>query len=356
MVEHKSWSTSAGNWLGIPVRVHLFVYLMLIAIFAAEWNFGTNNANFFAGTAMATALVFLASIILHELAHVFTVSNLGGHTVGLVMMPWGGSSVFSIANNGYQRALVFFAGPFANGIVFCLGTALLVQSDSSTFLQSINPFEPHWFDPLDWQTSLVKIAVWVNFQLMVVNLLPCYPFDGAQIIRALISTMNVELPRYRIETAIKVMGHAVAFTFIGLAWLFRDVNSGPVRPVWMLLLGFGVVLWFAARYSLTVETSSEEEPWEDQVPAPEFDSLSAEAAFLGFAADGDNIAYSQWLNEKVESRREEDLRREAEEDSLADEILQKLHDGNGLDSLSEDERLLLDRVSERIRRRRQQGV
>jgi hypothetical protein len=49
------------------------------------------------------------------------------------------------------------------------------------------------------------------------------------------------------------------------------------------------------------------------------------------------------------------MRAEEEEDRRADEILRKLHDG-GISSLTNEERTILDRVSARIRRNRQQGV
>jgi Na+-translocating ferredoxin:NAD+ oxidoreductase RnfC subunit len=46
---------------------------------------------------------------------------------------------------------------------------------------------------------------------------------------------------------------------------------------------------------------------------------------------------------------------EADEERQADEILEKLHE-SGITGLTEDEKLILDRFSERLRRRRQSGV
>ena len=88
----------------------------------------------------------------------------------------------------------------------------------------------------------------------------------------------------------------------------------------------------------------------------DYGSIYSESAFFDFSDDGDNTAYSQWLTEKQEARRELELQREEEEDRQADAILEKLHNGGGFASLSEDEKAVLRRVSERIRRRRQQGV
>ncbi len=104
---------------------------------------------------------------------------------------------------------------------------MLLQAGDADLTQLINPFRPNQFEIGQWQISLVKIATWANFQLLLVNLIPCFPFDGAAIVRATVFAMNPDLPKLRLESAIMVMGHAVAFTMIGLAWLVRDYNPGP---------------------------------------------------------------------------------------------------------------------------------
>ncbi len=355
MTENFSWSANFGRWMGIPVRIHLFLFLFVVLLFGAEWNSGGSNLNFFAGTAMVTFFVLIGSILIHEMAHVFAIANLGGHVNNLLLMPWGGNSDFVLPQTPVSRTIVHLAGPFINGAIFLFCMALLVQSEHSTLAQLINPFEPHWFNTDAWQVSLIKITSWVNFQLMIFNLIPCFPFDGAQAVRSIIDSINVDLPRYRIETAIKLIGNLSAFSIIGLAWLCREYDSGPIQPTWMILLIFGIVLIFAARHSLHVETQVVNTDW-DEMEDMEYESLYNETSFFDFSnEDNDNTAYSQWLNEKQEARREDELRKEKEEDRRADEILQKLH-GDGIKSLTEEEKSILDRVSERIRRQRQQGV
>jgi Zn-dependent protease len=343
--------------MGVPVRLHLLLFLLIALIFGAEWNKYSANSNLFAGTAMVTVLVLLVSILIHELAHIFSLCNLGGHVNEIVLMPWGGDSDFGLPATGPTRAVVYLAGPFVNGAIFLLGTVLLTQNESTTLIELVNPFAPHWFNAADWQVSLARIVTWVNFQLMLVNMIPCYPFDGANIVRSLVCMINVDLPKYRVETAIKVMGHAVAFSFIGMAWIFRDysaVSSLPIQPIWLLFLLFGITLFFSAQYSLSREIQSDETDWED-VEDMDYDSIYNESSIFDFSDDTENTAYSQWLTEKQDERREDQQRIEDEEDRRADEILKKLH-GGSLSNLTEEERSVLDRVSARIRRRRQQGV
>ena len=353
MSENFSWSTNVGRWVGIPVRIHLFLFLVIAAIFGIEWNVSSSISSFLFGTAMITVLVLMASILLHESAHIFALKNLGGHVNSIVLMPWGGNSEFVLPPTGRGRAIVYLAGPFANGIVFLFGTALLIQSDLSGLGNFVNPLDPHRFEPSSWH-ALIAIVTWVNFQLMLVNLIPCYPFDGAGVVRSWISAMNIDLPKLRIESAIKLIGTAVALGFIGTAWLMRDIQVGMVHPTWLLFLLTGITLLFSANYSLHVETRDDEPDWDD-VDEMDYDSIYSESPFFDFSNETENTAYSQWLQEKQEARRDIQIRKENEEDLRADEILKKLH-GGGISSLSDEERSILDRVSARIRRQRQAGV
>ena len=353
MNENYSWSANAGRWLGIPVRFHLLLLLFVAAIFGMELTFQQVKT----GTAFVTVLVLLVSIVIHELAHLFTIANLGGHVSNVILMPWGGNSSFVLPRTGQARGAVFLAGPFVNGAIFAICSAMLIQSGNAELSALTNPFMPHEFDisPPLWKISLIKIITWINFQLMWVNLIPCYPFDGASIVRSLISAINVDLPKLRVESAIMVMGHAVAFALIGLSWLVRDVSLGPVQPDWLIMLLAGITLLFAARHSFYEETQISDADWDDSSNV-EYDSFYDEGSMFDFPTEHQNTAYSQWLVEKQEARLQDEMEIEEEENRLADNILKKMHAGGGLESLSSEERSILDRVSERIRKRRQQGV
>lgn len=352
MSENFSWSTSVGRWMGIPVRFHLLLILFIVAILG--YGYSNSGDTELAATALVTTLVLLASVTIHELAHVFAINSLGGHVSTLVLMPWGGNSRMVLPGAPRDRGIVYLAGPFVNGAIFLFGTALMVQTNHSPLSDLLNPVNPQRFDSSQWWGSLVSIVTWVNFQLMVVNLIPCFPFDGAGAVRSWIAAINVDLPKVRAESAIKLIGNAAAFAIIGFAWLVRDVEAGPFQPIWALFLMIGITLLFSANYSMHLETQEDDADWDDTEDM-DYDSVYNDSSFFDFSNETENTAYSQWLQEKQEARRELELRKEEEEDRRADEILKKLHRG-GITSLTEEERSILDRVSARIRRRRQTGV
>ena len=122
-------------------------------------------------------------------------------------------------------------------------------------LSFMNPFQPNVYMFSDGAVSLIKIIAWVNFQLLVVNLIPCFPFDGAELVRSMLELLQLDDSKLRSESAIMVIGNGCAFGLIGFAWLLYGQKTGPVEPVWFIMLAAGISMYFAARYSLDQETA-----------------------------------------------------------------------------------------------------
>lgn len=352
MSEKFTWTSSVGRWFGIPVRIHLFLVLFFVVVFGVEWQVSLKEPGTpILGSGLVTCIVLLFSLLIHELAHVFAVNNLGGHIRSMILMPWGGSSDFVYPEPNTSRTLVHLAGPFINGFVFVIGAMLLLQTGTRDLFSIINPFGPHAFDPGDWEKSLIAIVTWVNFQLFAVNMIPCFPFDGGEILRSMFESVNAELSRIKIETTLMAIGHLVGVGMIGVAWLLpQTAYSSPLTAPWMILVIAGVTLIYCSKYSCHTEISElVPEEWDDLDDLDGYDPFYEDNNSVDFS---DDEQYSQWLTEKRAEREQMEIEVEEEEERLADEILGKLHT-DGMTSLSEEEKLLLARVSERIRRRRE---
>ena len=359
MIENQSWSFSIGRWGSVSLRVHMLFLLAVIVIFGAEWNHGATNRNFFSGTAVMTSLSLLLAVLIHQAVKAFSVRCFGADVHEIELTPWGGNCISDLENSSISSVFANSAGLFANGMMFLFGFILLHQVDQVT---GINPFRPTRFDMNNAQITALQIFTWVNFQLMMVNLIACHPFDGAKIARSAIANFEMPLSKYRSEKAIMLIGHACAFALIGIGVILmvRNYELGIriAGPSWMVLLAAGVTLFFSARYSMIVETTENGEPWEeleDQEFGMMFDML--EGRELSLEGDQESFAYSQWLSEKQEARRRYELELEVEEDGWADSVLEKLHShGGDLNCLTDPERGVLDRFSARVRRRREQGL
>lgn len=346
-----SWSASAGRWMGIPVRIHVLLFLFIALIFAIQSNHTDRNVM---GTALVTTFCLAFCILIHELAHVFALTNLGGMVNNIVLTPWGGNSDFSLPEDSKGKIAVYLAGPFFNGCLFALGATMLLQTDYSTLSELTNPFQPIAYDfDQDWEVSLTKIVTWINFQLMIINLIPCFPFDGAGAMRAVVNRITTEASFERRESTLLVIGQATGLTMVGLAFVLSGYKHSPIQPVWFLFLSVGIALMFAAQYSYQRQMSIVENLW-DENDELEYDSIYGDSSFFE-EQDEEHPNYSQWLIEKQEERERMEHEQELREESHADDILKKLH-RDGIESLSEEEKGILNRVSARLRRRRQSEV
>ncbi|MCH2178673.1 MAG: M50 family metallopeptidase [Mariniblastus sp.] len=354
MNHNNCWSSGLGRWRGTPVRMHMLLFLFIAVIFSVQWYY-LGQQNDLLGTALVTTLVLLTSVVLHEMAHAYTLNSLGGQVSNIVLTPWGGNSNFELPDQPRDRLIVYLAGPVMSGLIFALGTLVLWQANPVTSTTDlINPFYPISFKTgSDWVISILKITTWVNFQIMVVNLLPCYPFDGQPILRSVLTWVSPDIPAVRKESTLMVFGHAIGLTMIGFAWFLKSEMNGMVIPPSVLFLLAGIAIIFAARYSYEKELATIDEDWDD-FDDLNYESIYGDSAFFDLP-ESEESPYSQWLIEKQMEREHLEYEREQHEEGLVDEVLKKLH-RKGITSLSPEERELLDRVSERIRRRRQQGV
>jgi Zn-dependent protease len=332
--------------MGIPVRVHFLFFLFVTFIFAVQ-----SNHHDLVGTAFVTTGCLIICVLLHELAHVFALTNLGGHVNSIVFTPWGGNSDFSLPEPSRSRAIVYLAGPFFSGCLFALGACLLIQTGNARFSDLIIPFRPAAFVMSNWEVSLLRIATWVNFQLFFVNLIPCFPFDGAGIVRAVIDRITEGISIVRRESTLLVLGQATGLTLIGCGWFLSGYEGGPVRPVWFVFVASGICLLFSARHSYFAQITMIDDEWDD-VGDADYDSIYGDASFFDFPEE-ETDNYSQWLIEKQEERDRAQRDQEDREAKVADEILQKLHN-DGIESLTDEEKGILNRVSARIRRRKEQ--
>ncbi len=365
MNENHSWSASVGRWMGVKVCVHVLLFLFVAAIFCVQYQHTLPRDMM--GTALMTSLVVLGSVIFHEIAHVYALTSLGGTPSRIVLTPWGGNSIFHMPQEPVAKLIVRAAGPFANMVVFLICSVLLLQGGHSDLLSLMNPFQPRVYMFSDGAASLFGIIAWVNFQLFWVNLVPCFPFDGAQLIRSMLELLKLDDSKLRSESAIMVIGNGCAFSVIGFAWLLYGQETGPIEPVWFIMLAAGISMYFAARYSLDQETAELREDHTVIGHDWDFDPyIPLESSFFGLSPDEEyqdladaaigeteSVTQSQWMLENQLARAAREREQETYEALQADKILAKLHNGGGIASLTEDERSVLNRVSRRLRQQRE---
>jgi Zn-dependent protease/predicted transcriptional regulator len=224
-----------GRVFGIKIGLHYSWFLIaLLIVFSLSSQFHASNPEWGDGViltlAIATAILFFVSLLLHELAHslVATANKLPVKEITLFAL----GGVSQIEKNPLSAKVEFWiaiVGPLTSVIIgiICLTLARLIGDPSS--------------DP--WMAMLLWLG-YINLTLAVFNLIPGYPLDGGRVLRALIWWKTGDAGRST-KYAARV-GQVVAFGLIALG-IFRYFGGAGIGGLWTAFIG-----WFllqAARES-----------------------------------------------------------------------------------------------------------
>ena len=224
-----------GSVFGIKIGLHYSWFLIaLLIVLSLSSRFHASNPAWGDGViltlAVASAIFFFVSLLLHELAHSLVATSNGLPVKEITLFALGGIS--QIEKNPVSAKVEFwmaFVGPLTSaGIgMICLTLARLIGDPSS--------------DP--WMAMLLWLG-YINLSLAAFNLVPGYPLDGGRILRALIWWKTGDADRST-QSAARV-GQAVGFGFIAIG-LFQYFGGAGIGGLWIAFIG-----WFllqAARES-----------------------------------------------------------------------------------------------------------
>ncbi|HVT29961.1 MAG TPA: site-2 protease family protein [Lacipirellulaceae bacterium] len=333
------WSLSLGRWWGVAVYLHVF--FVLSALLALALTLPTPDL---VGTGLSMIGILLVSVTLHEAGHALAAVRVGGKVDAIVLGPVGGLISPRVPDEPEVHLFVALAGPIVHLLLAVVAAIVLTAAGNNQLLGLLNPFATpqDLVEPGGTAIVAAKLTLWINWILMLLNLLPAYPFDGGPILRAMLWPA-LGRRTARIVTARIAMGAAILFC---LAAVVTMTSKLPTHvPLWIPLLTLGLVLLFSARQDLATATPD----W------------NGEPAGYQLSADGLDLLDTMWATDDEDDgvlvehqpRSAEQNRRaqEAVEDARVDDILARLHDSSW-EALSAEEIAVLQRASQRYRRRR----
>jgi Zn-dependent protease len=210
---------------GIPVRVHLswllvfglVTWSLAAGYFPGEYP-GWTPVSYWAIGAV-TALVFFASILIHELGHSWVARRNGIPIQSITLFVFGGMARIS-------------REPEAPGVEFRTAVAGPVTSFVLAGL-----FAGAWQVFRD-VPLLAAPAIWlarINFLVAVFNLVPGFPLDGGRLFRAVVWRVTGSFRRA--SRIASFTGQLVAFALIG--WGILTVMGGNViGGMWLAFIGW----------------------------------------------------------------------------------------------------------------------
>lgn len=148
---------------GTPIRVHWTLLILVSAL--AIWQHITSGI-IPSLTIVAAAICVYATVLLHELAHVFVAKDFGYSARSVTLYPFGGVALIEMPNQTppEHEMYIALAGPLINAVM-----ALI-------------------FLPMAWFLGEpFGLLVLLNFAMFAFNMLPSYPMDGGRVMRSLLS-------------------------------------------------------------------------------------------------------------------------------------------------------------------------
>ncbi len=150
---------------GVPVRIGAG-FLLTALLFG---SLGPTPAG-----GMARALIVFVSILVHELGHAVVGRAFGGRPTVELHALGGLTQLGGASLSRARHALMTLAGPFAG---FALGLVVWLATRHAHLSGE--------------QASVVHFALFVNVGWGVINLLPVLPFDGGQVLAAVLGPKHV---------------------------------------------------------------------------------------------------------------------------------------------------------------------
>jgi Zn-dependent protease len=330
-----------GQWAGIHVRVHIF--FLLFALLAVALSIRDNELLF---AALVTLGVVLLSVLLHEAAHALAAIRVGGKVDSIILGPAGGLVLPRVPDEPEVQLFVALAGPLVHlalMVVAAIGLTLGGQTAAlSGLLHVMAPAQ--LVDDSGW-LMFGKLLLWWNWVLMLLNLLPAYPFDGGPIYRAMLWPA---LGRRTARVVTARAGMVVAVLIAAATLLEFGPEQDSLLEVQLPLAMLGIFLFFSARQDLA--SGGSEELFDDDSG---YHIHGTGLDLLEEIDDGDTDGEGVLVEHRQRQHGQEDqyLRGEdAYEDARVDDILARLHD-SGLSQLSREEIEILERASARYKQR-----
>ena len=217
------WSTQIGKVLGIPIRVHWSMALLLLLF---SWGSGLGGI---AATGLSLVLLF-ASVLMHELAHALAARAGGIGTSEILLLPIGGlAKIEQEPRSGKQEVAIALAGPAMSLVLGGLAGLLMVFGPPTGIIHAV-----------------ATMVTWANVMLGLFNLLPAFPLDGGRVLRGALRERRGLLEATRIAATVGrvlavpmalaglVLGSVSLVLVAGFVWLSGRAEQRMIeaRAAW----------------------------------------------------------------------------------------------------------------------------
>lgn len=223
---------SLGRIAGVRVGLNwsVLVIVALVAVVLAGGRLPTTHPGHSAWVywtlALLTAVVFLASLLAHELAHAVVARRNGVQVDGITLWMLGGAArLHTEAPTPGAELRIAAVGPLTSAVAGGLFAGLAV-----------------WLDALHVSGLLVESVAWlaaINIVLAVFNALPAAPLDGGRLLRAFLWYRTGD--RLRATQGASAAGRALGW-FMVITGFAAVLLAGNLSGMWAALIGWFLIV------------------------------------------------------------------------------------------------------------------
>jgi len=184
--------------------------------------------------AVISALLFFASILLHELGHAVVAIRRGIGISGITLWMFGGlAQLKRDSDSPGTEFKIAIGGPVVTAIiVFVSVGAGLALAGTDDFLEAARADSGTDASPA---AAVISWLASINLLILLFNLIPAFPLDGGRIARAIAWKLTGN--RGSATRFAATLGRIFAYLLIGLG-VFLFVRGDVVNGIWLALIGF----------------------------------------------------------------------------------------------------------------------
>ena len=188
-------------------------------------------------------------VLLHEFGHALACRQTGGYADRIVLWPLGGIAFVNPPRRPGAMLWSIAAGPLVNVALVPVFEMLLLFARHAGWSQDA----PDLY-------RLIAMMRFINFALLIFNMLPIYPLDGGQIFRALLWFPLGEIRSLQIASVVGLIG-GIALATLALWW--QSIWTGVMA---FFLLSRAFAGWQYAKALVLEEATHPAEPVSPTVP------------------------------------------------------------------------------------------
>lgn len=263
-----------GRIFGVEIGLHYSWFLIAVLItFSLAGQFGITNSDWSPvlrwGVAIVTAILFFASIVIHELSHAMVAKLRGVPVRSITLFALGG--VAQMEKEAADAKTEFWMGIIGPITSFVIGVLCLALT-----------FATGWTPPEFPAGPLPAMLMWlgyINIVLAIFNMVPGFPLDGGRVLRAIIWWITGSAKRA--TTIAARVGQIIAFAMIVFG-VMQFFGGAGFSGLWLAFIGWFLLSASRESYSQMMVTESLRGLRVADVMTPEFPSVEAYSNLQSF--------------------------------------------------------------------------